>query len=118
MTLTRIRSRIAFAGAALAMLAQSGCKKTPVAPVAVNGFTIVQGNNQVAQAGTLLPTPVVLRVIDINGDGIPNVTVVFAIATGGGTVRPPRSATRTVKCRSSGHSARVRPCSRLLRRPG
>jgi adhesin/invasin len=70
------------------MLAQSGCKKTPVAPVAVNGFTIVQGNNQVAQAGTLLPTPVVLRVIDINGDGIPNVTVVFAIATGGGTVTP------------------------------
>ena len=88
MTLTRVLSRIAFVCAALTVLAQSGCKKVPSAPVIVSGFTIVQGNNQVAQAGVLLPTPVVLRVIDANGDGIPNVTVVFAVAAGGGTVAP------------------------------
>ena len=88
MTLTRLLSRTAFVGAALTVLAQSGCKKVPSAPVVVSGFTIVQGNNQVAQAGVLLPTPIVLRVIDVNGDGIPNVTVVFAVAAGGGTVTP------------------------------
>jgi hypothetical protein len=88
MTLTRALSRIAFTGTALAMLAQSGCKKVPSAPLIVNGLTIVQGNNQVAQAGLLLPTPVTLRVVDANGDGIPGVTVLFAVAAGGGTVSP------------------------------
>lgn len=88
MTLTRTFSRIAVVGTAVALLAQSGCKKVPVAPVVVSGFTIVQGNNQVAQAGVLLPTPVVLRVVDANGDVVPNVTVDFAVAAGGGTVNP------------------------------
>jgi adhesin/invasin len=88
MTLSRLASRFAFAATALAMLAQSGCKKAVVAPVTISGFTIVQGNLQVAQAGTLLPTPVVLRVVDANGDAVPAVTVVFAVAAGGGTVTP------------------------------
>ena len=92
MTLTRIVPRLRFAGTALALialpLALVGCKKTTSAPVIVSGFTIVQGNNQVAQAGVVLPTPVVLRVIDANGDAVPNITVVFAISTGGGTVSP------------------------------
>jgi hypothetical protein len=88
MPLTRALSRLAFASTALAMLAQSGCKKAVVAPIVVSGFTIVQGNLQVAQAGILLPTPVVLRVVDANGDGVPNTAVVFAVTTGGGTVSP------------------------------
>jgi adhesin/invasin len=88
MTLTTALSRIAFTATALAMLAQTGCKKAPAAPAIVSGFTIVQGSNQVAQAGILLPTDVVLRVVDADGDGIPNVTVVFAVAIGGGTVTP------------------------------
>jgi hypothetical protein len=88
MTLTRTLSRIAFAGTALAMLAQTGCKKVPSAPATVSGFTVVQGNSQVAQAGVLLPTPVTMRAVDANGDGIPNVTVQFAVTAGGGTVTP------------------------------
>lgn len=89
MTLTRIFSRVAVVGTAAAMLAQAGCKKAaPSAPVVVSGFTIVQGNNQVAQAGLALPTPVVLRVVDANGDNVPNATVVFAVTAGGGTVSP------------------------------
>jgi hypothetical protein len=88
MTLTHALSRIAFAGTALAMLVPTGCKKAPSAPVVVSDLTVVQGNFQVAQAGLLLPSPVVLRVIDANGDGIPNVTAEFAVALGGGTVSP------------------------------
>jgi hypothetical protein len=88
MTLNRLVSRVAFAATALALLAQAGCKKAVVAPVTIAGVTIVQGNLQIAQAGSLLPTPVVLRVVDANGDGVPAVTVVFAVAAGGGTVTP------------------------------
>jgi adhesin/invasin len=88
MKLSRLASRFAFAATALAMLAQSGCKKAVVAPIVVSGFTMVQGNLQVAQAGTLLPVPVVLRVVDASGDAVPGVTVVFSVATGGGTVTP------------------------------
>lgn len=83
------RSRLALACTALALLALAACKKVPTAAVVVSGFTVVQGNGQTAQAGVLLPTPVVLRVIDGNGDAIPNVTVVFAVTAGGGTVSPP-----------------------------
>ena len=92
MTLTRPLLRFRFAGTALALLTcltLVGCKKAATsAPIVVSGFTIVQGNNQVAQAGAALPTAVVLRVLDANGDAVPSVTVVFAVATGGGTVSP------------------------------
>jgi hypothetical protein len=89
MTLIRLVPRLRFACTALALLTFAGCKKVPTAaPVVIGGFTIVQGNNQVAQAGALLPTAVVLRVIDANGDAVAGTTVVFAIATGGGTVSP------------------------------
>src|SRR5450755_4740272 len=98
MTLSRLVSRIALTCTALAMLAPSGCKKVPAAPATASGFTIVQGDNQTAQAGVPLPTPVVIRVIDATGDGIPNLTVVFAVATGGGTVNP-ASATQTARSR-------------------
>jgi hypothetical protein len=89
MTLTRFHSRFRFAGTALALAAIAGCKKVPAsAPVVVSGFTIVQGNDQIAQAGAALPTAVVLRVVDANGDAVPGTTVVFAVSTGGGTVSP------------------------------
>ena len=88
MTPTRLASRLALAISALAVLAQPACKKVPGAPVVVSGYTVVQGDKQVAQAGVLLPVPIVLRVIDANGDAIPGVNIVFAVAAGGGTVTP------------------------------
>ncbi len=88
MTLPRFYSRFALASCALALLAQTACKKAVVAPLAVDSFTIVQGNNQVAQAGAALPTAVVLRAVDANGDAVAGVTVVFAVALGGGTITP------------------------------
>jgi len=41
MTLTRLASRLTIASTAIALLAQTGCKKAVVAPVIVAGFTIV-----------------------------------------------------------------------------
>jgi hypothetical protein len=86
---TRQFSRLALPVIALTMLGPVACKKLPTAVVSVTGFTVVQGNGQTAQAGAALPTPVVLRVIDSNGDPVPSANVVFAVTAGGGTVNPP-----------------------------
>jgi hypothetical protein len=84
--LVSVRSMLALTGATLAF---ASCKKVPTAAqVVVAGFSIVQGNNQTAQAGTLLPTPIVLRVVDASDNAIPGIAVQFVVATGGGTVTP------------------------------
>lgn len=49
-------------------------------------FTIVSGNNQSATAGTLVPLNPAVRIADANGNGVPNLTVTFAVASGGGTI--------------------------------
>lgn len=85
----RLRSPLVIACTALALLGAGACKKVPTAALVVSGFTVVQGNGQVAQAGAALPTPIVLRVVDASGDPMPNVNVVFAVTAGGGTVTPP-----------------------------
>jgi hypothetical protein len=57
------------------LLAFPGCTKTTEAPAA-SRLTIVQGHLQQAPAGTLLPTPIVLRVLATN------------VLAGGGSVDP------------------------------
>jgi adhesin/invasin len=54
------------------------------------GFTAVQGDNQTATAGTLLPDSLVVRATDANGNPVPGVAVAWTL-TGGGTA----SATST-----------------------
>jgi hypothetical protein len=55
---------------------------------AAAGLVIVQGNNQTVQAGKELPTPVVLRVVNLSGGGLAGAQVNLAIAEGGGTIEP------------------------------
>ena len=69
------------------LLAFPGCTKTVEAPAAAQ-LTIVQGHLQTAASGTLLPTPVVLRVIGTDGAPIGKIPVSFNVLAGGGSVDP------------------------------
>ncbi|MGH7510739.1 MAG: Ig-like domain-containing protein [Gemmatimonadales bacterium] len=53
----------------------------------------VSGNGQSAQAGTELPDPLVVRLIDLAGNGVPNRAVSWVVATGGGSVSSANSTT-------------------------
>jgi len=69
------------------LLAFPGCSKTTEAPAASN-LSIVQGNFQTAAAGTLLPTPIVLRVYATDGTPLAKIPVSFNVTQGGGIVDP------------------------------
>lgn len=69
------------------LLAFPGCTKTVEAPAA-SRLTIVQGHLQTAAAGTVLLTPVVLRVIGTDGAPIGKIPVSFNVLAGGGSVDP------------------------------
>lgn len=69
------------------LLAFPGCTKTTEAPAA-SRLSIVQGNLQQAAAGTLLSTPIVLRVYATDGSPMQNVPISFNVLAGGGSVDP------------------------------
>lgn len=69
------------------LLAFPGCTKTTEAPAAAR-LSIVQGHLQQAAAGTLLPTPLVLRVSGTDGAPVANIPVSFNVLAGGGSVDP------------------------------
>jgi hypothetical protein len=69
------------------LLAFPGCAKTTEAPAA-SRISIVQGNMQQAAAGTLLPTPIVLRVLATDGSPVAKIPVSFNVILGGGSVDP------------------------------
>lgn len=68
-------------------MAFPGCTKTTEAPAA-SRLSIVQGNLQQAAAGTLLSTPIVLRVYATDGSPMQNIPVSFNVLAGGGSVDP------------------------------
>lgn len=75
----------------LAALLAGGCKAAePPVPV---GLAVVQGNNQVAQAGSELPNQVVVRLVDAQGAPVPDFSVGFVVLGGGGTVNPSSAPT-------------------------
>jgi hypothetical protein len=53
-------------------------------PIAL--LSISNGDNQIAVTGTTVPVPPAVFVQDANGNGIPGVTVAFAVSEGGGSV--------------------------------
>ena len=55
-------------------------------------IAVSAGNNQTAPHGTAVPTRPAAKVTDTFGNGVPNITVTFAVASGGGSVT---SAVRT-----------------------
>jgi adhesin/invasin len=65
----------------------AACTKATEADGAAR-LTIVQGNQQVAPVGSLLPLPVVLRVLSATGAPVAQVPVQFSVQAGGGSVDP------------------------------
>ena len=62
-----------------------GCKgATDPGPGAPTGIIIASGNNQEAAAGTRLAQPIMVRVTDAKGHGVPNQGVEFDITSGYG----------------------------------
>ena len=57
----------------------------PGAPVQVS---VVSGSGQAATMGTLLPVPLVAKVSDAHGNGVPGVAVSFVVTAGSGTLVP------------------------------
>lgn len=82
-------------------LAIVACQK-PTAPstsaktAAPAALAVVQGNGQTAQAGRLLAAPVVLRVVDASGRGIPRIPATVIVSTGGGSVDPATAVSDSV----------------------
>jgi len=58
-----------------------------------SSVTIVSGNNQEAPAGSKLPQPLVVKVLDQDGNPIPNRAVSWVIGDGAGTPNPATSNT-------------------------
>jgi adhesin/invasin len=84
------RSRTLFATLFLTvpvLLAFPGCTAATEDPAPAD-LRIVQGNMQVAAAGTLLATPVVMRVLDASGMPLQGKPISFAVTAGGGSVDP------------------------------
>jgi hypothetical protein len=53
----------------------------------------VSGDDQSAAPGTELPAPLVVRLVDDRGNGVPNRAVSWVVATGGGSASPATSTT-------------------------
>jgi len=56
-------------------------------------LVLVSGDGQSASAGTALDNPLVVRLLDEAGNGVPNRAVSWVVATGGGTAEPANSTT-------------------------
>jgi hypothetical protein len=75
-------------GAALALSA-AACGDQIAAPTSQPGpvrLLIVSGDVQTAPPGAELPQPIVVKVVDGNGDPVPNQIVNFRVVQGGGSV--------------------------------
>jgi hypothetical protein len=91
------RARIAFGwrrnvAVAISILALGGCRLTTDAPTP-HTFAIISGDSQSATAGTALPQPLIVIVLDQYGGSVANVTVTWAIASGGGGLSSPSTTT-------------------------
>ncbi|MBI2796684.1 MAG: hypothetical protein HYX65_08280 [Gemmatimonadetes bacterium] len=81
---------------ALALALLAGCSApgaTGTGAASASRLTVVQGSGQSGQVGRLLPTQVVLRATDDDGNGVKDVPVNLAIGDGVGSVDPPSART-------------------------
>lgn len=53
----------------------------------------LSGNHQTGPAGELLAQPIVVKVSDVSGAGVPNVTITWAVVDGGGALSAATTAT-------------------------
>lgn len=86
-TARTLRRRARPALLAFTLAVALGCEKV-TEPLAASGLIVVQGNRQTAAAGTMLPTPIVVRVRATDGSPVEGVPVSFSVLVGNGTVTP------------------------------
>jgi IPT/TIG domain len=77
--------------------ALAGATSVPfaVTPAAASTIALDGGDQQTAQAGTVLPVPYAVRVADAFGNHVAGVSVDWAVTSGGGSVSPAQSTTDT-----------------------
>ena len=81
-----MRARLLYLAAALAAIMQASCKKdSPVEPLKAASITAASGSGQTARISAVLPSPIVVKVLDQHGAVFAGAAVTFT-ATGGGTV--------------------------------
>ena len=103
------------AGSQTATASSAGLDGSPVtftshaAPGSADKLVRVSGNSQSARPGAELSDPLVVRLVDSKGNGVPGRPVSWVIGAGGGHVSPPGSCGLTVVM------AEVRPTARSCR---
>lgn len=86
-------------GSQAATASSVGLEASPVGfvahalPGSADRLMKVSGEGQSAQAGTEVPDPLVVRLIDAAGNGIPSRPVTWVVAGGGGSISPVTSTT-------------------------
>ena len=86
-------------GSQAAAASSPGLEASPVGfvahavPGSADRLVRVSGDGQSAQAGTEVPDPLVVRLMDAAGNGIPNRAVTWVVAGGGGSISPVTSTT-------------------------
>lgn len=84
-----LRRLVVPAGALVVVWACGGGDLTlPGSIGPATNLLMVSGNGQSAPPGTELPTPLVVRLVDAQGNGIEAGSVTWVIGTGGGSVSP------------------------------
>ena len=87
------------AGEQTATAAATGLAGSPLifthtaVPGTAASLVLISGDGQSGPPGTELPDPLVVRLVDQSGNGIPGQAVTWVVATGGGTVQPGTSQT-------------------------
>lgn len=95
-SINRHFARLALVAIALTIAA---CNSAP-GPAIANGIAVVSGSEQYAVAGSAAANPLVVLVIDDNGNPFPNAPVRWTVTSGGGTV-----ADSTSTSDASGHTS-------------
>ena len=87
------RGRTFIICCATAAIGALACESS-TAPAPTPWLTVVSGDGQTGQTGTTLFFPIVVTVTDTSGhNAIPNQTVTFTVASGGGSVSPKTAVT-------------------------
>jgi hypothetical protein len=86
--MSRVAARHLPSRTLLALLPLVTACQQGTGPLTASSLIVVQGNRQVAAAGTALPIPIVVRVLADDGTPVEGAPVGFAVHLGNGTVEP------------------------------
>jgi len=87
------KRRLVGVGGLIALAAGCSADSGGPSPIPVASAVVQAGNNQSAMIGTLLSTPIRVKVLDQEGEPMPGVAVTFAVTAGGGAIPAPVDTT-------------------------